>query len=657
MSNEVTQEFREGLAEKCLHGAIERAKQNQNRNDVGLRLARQIRSRGLSQAEAEPFMLEYAARVAVLDPDQEPYTKEEAMTALEEAFTPQLQSCAERNELPRIVVSDTHLRDITTEALKALYKANKPEYIFWRGGVLTRVNRDENGKAYTEALGDSAFKGCLARACNFMRADKKGEGYPVAPPIEVVRDCLALGHWKFSPLVGITESPVMRPDGTVVTAPGYDGMTNLYYHPSPKLIVPSIAEAPGKADITAATELVLEPLADLPFDSEASRAHAVAMEFTPILRPMIDGPVPLGVVDKPQPGTGAGLFAEIISQIATGGAAAMMATQKDDEGWRKAITSILLKGQLLATIDNVENDLWAPSLAAVLTATTWQDRILGRSEMVTLPVRTVWMATGNNIRLRGDLPRRSIWVRLDAKMARPWLRDSSRFQHPRLIEWVAQKRGAILAAILTIARAWVVEGKPEAPGLPCLGGYESYCRVIGGILNYIGIKGFLGNLATMYDEMDAETPQWEGFLEAWHEVIGDAPVTASALMSRINENAELRAALPDTLADTQAKNYTVILGQKLSKKNGVRYPNGLGLRKVGEVRRAATWKVIRFENETSHQNSFKCEVGEVQDTPSSREKNNNYRGGVTETSQELTLASKEGEVVGDLLTVDAIPLE
>ena len=494
--------------------------------------------------------------------------------------------------LPEIVVTDRHLRDITADALDALYKANKPERIFRRSGALTRISLDEKGRPYTEALGESAFRGCLARSCNFMRITAKGDRVAVTPPLDVVRDCLSLGEWQFPVLLGITEAPVIRPDGTVMNRPGYDSTTNLYYYPSPKLMMPPIPDKPSDSDIKTAIELVLEPLADFPFDTEASRANAIATLFTPILRPIIAGCVPLALFDKPQQGTGASLLAEVISLIATGRAAAMMTAQKDDEGWRKAITSLLLKGQLIVTIDNIEYDLWAPSLAAILTATTYQDRILGRSEMVILPNRTTWLATGNNIRLRGDLPRRCIWVRMDAQMSRPWLRDLSSFRHPKLIEWVSENRGAILAAILTIARAWVAAGMPAAQGLPNLGGYESYCRIVGGVLAYMGVSGFLANLDAMYNEADAETPQWEGFLKIWHDILGDKAVTAAELISHIHDNTELRDALPDVIADPGIKNYTRRLGNALARKKGVRYPNGYSVIKTDKGEHGAMWQVL-----------------------------------------------------------------
>jgi len=493
--------------------------------------------------------------------------------------------------LPMVSVTDRYLPDISGEALAYMYKANCPPRIFRRSGTLARISLDEQLRPYTETLNESAFRGCLARTCNFVRDGGKNGPVPISPPLDVVRDCLSIGDWNFPRLVGVTEAPVMRPDGTIVTTPGYDDQTYLYYRPAQSLDVPPIPNEPTRDDIEASTELLLEPVADFPFDGQASLANALATMATPILRPMIDGPVPLALFDKPQQGTGASLLAEVISIVATGRPAAMMTAQKDDEGWRKAITSLLLKGQTVVTVDNVEFELWAPSLAAVLTATTYQDRILGRSEMVQLPNRTTWLATGNNIRLRGDLPRRCIWVRMDAHTARPWLRDRSKFKHPNLIDWVTQNRGRILWAALTIARGWVVAGRPEPQELPALGGYESYCQTLGGVLDFIGMKGFLGNLNAMYDETDTETPQWEAFAEAWHEALADKGVTTRELLIHLRDSEQFRDALPDSLTDLDKKGWNAKLGYELRKRKDMQFPNGWAFLKVGVSHQAAKWKV------------------------------------------------------------------
>lgn len=553
--------------------------------------------------------------------------------------------------MPEIVVGDRHLREITSAALAALSEDNKPEFLFRRAGTLCRVTLDEKRIPYIETLGEAAFRGCLERSCNFVRITGKSGPVPISPPLDVVRDALNCpDEWQFPPLLGITEAPVLRPDGSILTKPGYDAMSKLYYHPAPGLVLPPIRERPSDGEVAEAIALVMEPLADFPFDNEASKANALATMFAPILRPMIDGPVPLALIDKPQHGTGATLLAEVISLIATGRAAAVMTAQKDDEGWRKVITSLLLKGQLVATIDNVEFDLWAPSLAALLTANTFQDRILGRSEMLTLPNRTTWLATGNNIRLRGDLPRRCIWVRMDARMARPWQRDSAIFKHPDLSGWVSENRGALLAAALTIARAWAVAGMPKAEGLPALGGYESYCKVIGAVLHFMEVPGFLGNLSAMYDETDTDTPQWEGFLDAWLEFVGEGAITVAELIGLLSSNAEFKDSLPDSLAGRDGRDYSRRLGHALAKRNGVRFPSGLMISKDGTRKRAVAWRVVSYGVSYQNENleaepALAGELGELCTTPAyTRKKTSLYRGGVQPNSPNSLLNVKGGEL-------------
>ena len=88
-----------------------------------------------------------------------------------------------------------------------------------------------------------------------------------------------------------------------------------------------------------------------------------------------------------------------------------------------------------------------------------------------------------------------------------------------------EHRGQIIAAVLTIVRAWFVAGKPAGPG-PVFGSFESWSKMLAGILQFAGVEGFLENLPAMYDEMDQDTPVWSGFTEAWYTTQGKDPVTA-----------------------------------------------------------------------------------------------------------------------------------
>jgi len=61
-----------------------------------------------------------------------------------------------------------------------------------------------------------------------------------------------------------------------------------------------------------------------------------------------------------------------------------MSNPRDDDECRKRITAIALAAEPAVLIDNIVYGLGCASLDAALTATTWQDRILGRSETVDL---------------------------------------------------------------------------------------------------------------------------------------------------------------------------------------------------------------------------------------------------------------------------------
>jgi hypothetical protein len=137
----------------------------------------------------------------------------------------------------------------------------------------------------------------------------------------------------------------------------------------------------------------------------------------------------------------------------------------------------------------------------------------------------------------------------------------------------------------------VQAGEPAAADLPNLGGYEDYTRVVGGVLAFMGVRGFLGNLASLYDTVDQEGPEWAGFLENWKDILGDTAVTCAELVGYLNDHTDFKNSLPGSIADMAAKAYTHRLGRALARRNNVRYPNGLMLVKAGEKKRAVTWAV------------------------------------------------------------------
>jgi hypothetical protein len=73
-------------------------------------------------------------------------------------------------------------------------------------------------------------------------------------------------------LHGVTHTPTIRPDGTILDVPGYDLVTGLLYLPDPKLIIPPIPDRPTQDQIWQAVRTILEPIEEFPFVTEDDRA-------------------------------------------------------------------------------------------------------------------------------------------------------------------------------------------------------------------------------------------------------------------------------------------------------------------------------------------------------------------------------------------------
>src|SRR5215469_800304 len=326
-----------------------------------------------------------------------------------------------------------------------------------------------------------------------------------------------------------------------------------------------------------------------------SRANAIALLLTPLIRQAIKGVVPIGLIDAVNQGTGKSLLSDVISLIPTGRTATMTTMPGNEEEWRKRITSDLYGGTTLVFIDNIAGRLDSPNLASVLTAWTWKGRWLGVNKMVEVPNRATWIGNGNNIQLGGDMQRRAYWIRMDAKSATPW--TGRQFKHQDLIAWVVDNRGRLIAALLTLARAWYTSGQPKADIKP-LGRFEEWSEIVTGVLEHAGVNGCLENLKEMYDTVDEESAEWERFLRALEQHYGTRPFTTAEIAHDLGYSEPLSDALPEELAEVWAGlvkllSFNKRLGNAFRTREKRRYgPSQHRIERTGEERGAIQWRVV-----------------------------------------------------------------
>lgn len=117
---------------------------------------------------------------------------------------------------------------------------------------------------------------------------------------------------------------------------------------------------------------------------------------------------------------------------------------------------MILSGAAHVTLDNLSAKLDSGAFAELLMSKAHTDRILGVSQLGSGFNRALWVATGNNVEVSGEIAERSVWVRVVPNVEFPGQRTNFKHQLP---EWVGEHRPELLGALLLRQRQ-----KHEAPG-------------------------------------------------------------------------------------------------------------------------------------------------------------------------------------------------
>jgi len=522
---------------------------------------------------------------------------------------PAPHNAASPSPLPSINAKGQNLDLITSQVWKALLKANDPAQFFRHGGRLSRIEHDDCGRPIITELTCDRLRHEAAKFVRWFKLKKtlKEKWVEIAakPPNDVIRNVLATPDPPLPVLTRIVAAPVFAPDGTLRMEPGYNAQARVYHAPSDGLQITAIPDKPSEEDVAWAKKTILvDLLGDFPFVGERDpekenpeRAHAVALLLQPFVRELIDGSTPLYLIEKPTPGTGASLLAEVLSYPALGQPVSTLAPPKDEEEWRKRITSTLRRGPSIVLIDNLKDRLDSQALSIALTSPVWEDRILGLSENVVLPIRCAWIATGNNPSLSDEIQRRTIRIRLDAKMDHPEDRPPEKFRHEDLRAWVAKQRASLVRSALILTRAWLSAGCPVPENLPKLGGFVSWSKVVGGILGHAGILGFLRNRKEFIDTSDNVGLQVRAFIDLWWKTHGGKVVAVKALW-------ELLAANEGVLDLGEGNQHS--LKSRLGKKLGSIRDRQFGKIRVvaaGSAHHAQQWQLVQVAGEEGDKTS------------------------------------------------------
>lgn len=449
-------------------------------------------------------------------------------------------------ERPIIAVGG-ELPAIRDRAVEALTAANNPPVFFRRGGLVTEIALNEKRVPTARPVTTVRMRDRLGEVAQWEAKDGRGGVYLTKPPGDIASNLLETPGLGLPALDSIVEFPVMGQDGRISVRRGYDPATATYFAPSiplRSLHVDGPEGPPKQADTRAALSRLGEMLLDFEFTSHADKTNLLALMLTPVLRPIIDGPVPMAGVRAVKAGTGKSLLVKAAFTVLTGREPAPTSLGRDEDEAEKRLTAALLAGGPFVFLDNVKTGtvLETASLARALTAQVWEGRVITTSKYPSLPIRCTWVATGNNLTFSDEIARRTYMIELTSKVERPDLRPPGAFRHPDLLGWVRENRADLLRSLLVLARAWSADGKLTDG--PVLSSFESWSAVVGSVIRFAGLIDFLGNEDRKRDlAEDDSNLEREILLALIYETIGDRRFSLKELHALTKDNAEMGLAV------------------------------------------------------------------------------------------------------------------
>ena len=434
---------------------------------------------------------------------------------------------------PQIVLRVGETERIVDEIETALIAARRG--LYRRGGLIVSTGFDRmqtwDGKTVEiqiiEEIGDYALLEQIEAVMDFIRFDKKKTAKRVPPPMTLVRTLKERRHRLRLPnLTGVTNCPTIKANGELLTKPCFDPSTGMLFDPV-GVRFPPVPESPSKAQAQVSLARVSRLLATFPFVGVDDKAVAFSLMLTAIARPGLPS-VPMHAFDAPVAGAGKSKLVDIASILATGHEAGVIAQGENREEFEKRLSTLLMRGDPIIAIDNCELPVEGELLNSALTQSRVTLRILGYSKGITVSSAALITATGNNLIVKGDLTRRTLISQLDPKCERPELLQ---FDYDPVAD-ARENRGEIVAALLTILRAYHVAGRPKRP--PRLQSFAEWSDTVRGALMWLGAGDPVRTMERLR-KADPVLGSIKVVMHAWRAAFEGRAMTAREAIEAANE--------------------------------------------------------------------------------------------------------------------------
>lgn len=380
----------------------------------------------------------------------------------------------------------------------------------------------------------------LSRAAEFQKfAGRKDDLVVVNAPKLMAEIILSrAGEWTFPVISGLVTTPTLRPDGSVLREPGYDIETRLFHHADRRLKLHDALTNPTRQDAERALRALAGLLGEFPFvgieaaAGQPERTVGGAVALSAIVTAVARGALsvaPLHAFRAPAAGSGKSYLADVVRAVAAGQRCPVMAAAAgDDKETEKRLVGELLAGTPLFSVDNVNGELGSDLLCQAIERPLMSIRALGGSAIAKIENHVTVLATGNNLRVRGDMVRRTLVCDLDASMERP---ENRPFQ-AKPVATVLGDRGRYVSAALVIVRAYMLAGSPGK--LPALASFEHWSDKVRSALVWLGTADPLLSMEAARDD-DPDFADLQEIATLWRQAFGTSPMTLSAAVTEAEQ--------------------------------------------------------------------------------------------------------------------------
>lgn len=366
----------------------------------------------------------------------------------------------------------------------------------------------------------------------------------IDPPLKIINIlCGSSEHEQLDELIAVARQPLLDSRGYLLRRKGYDKKSRLFAHFYDEQFEKFWFEAVDYDDACVALREVVEWLSEFQFAEKKDLSAVLASLLTCVIRHDLPA-APMFLVTASSAGTGKSILCELIGTLAAGKHIASSTWPLSEDEAAKYLVSQLRNSPSVVYFDNVEGTVKAyPSICTCLSQSAYEGRELGKSVVVSVGTRSIFLMSGNFLCIEGDLRRRTIPILL-ASLEHP---EKRKFKRANLIQDVINSRPQIVMSLLKIIAAYR-QARNGKLNIPPLAGFAEWSKACREPLVWLGLPDPLERLFEQLETEDIDRAARYQLLKSLFEIFGTKRFRARDV-ERIFKSGKVSPSLYESLDD------------------------------------------------------------------------------------------------------------